>query len=179
MRRITIPVALGALLALALVGPAVAQRAVHLTNLQIAFSGVDDFLSAECGYEVTFTRTGTASATLTYNADGLIIHEVDSEPRGMNTFSGNGNTFSYPNKGVLVTSYPEGATIGAPAELIWTGFFGKLPGSLPNAGPDIITGHVVDFSAEGLPLVEFDDFLASHGLRPTDFVESLCAALDG
>jgi hypothetical protein len=78
-----------------------------------------------------------------------------------------------------VASYPEGATIGAPAQVIYTGFFEKLPGSLPNAGPDIILGHVAAFTAEGLPLIELDELLAYHGSRPTDFVEALCAALDG
>ena len=79
-----------------------------------------------------------------------------------------------------MTSYPEGATIGAPAKAILTGFFGKVPGAIPNAGPDIILGHVAEFSAEGLPLIEFDEFLASHGPRgPEDFVSAVCAALDG
>jgi len=129
---------------------------------------------------VTVSETGTGSATLVYNADGLIIREVDTEPRAKITYSGNGNAFSYPANNVLVTSYPEGATIGAPAKAIFTGFFGKVPGAIPNAGPDIILGHVVDFTDEGLPLIEFDDFLASHGPRgPEDFFAAVCAALDG
>jgi hypothetical protein len=179
MRRISWPLAIGALLAMAIAGPVAAQRAVHLTGIPIGFSVVDEGLSDACGYEVTFTLSGTASVTLLYNDAGLVIREVDTEPQGRNTFSGNGNSFSYPNKGVAVTSYPDGATIGAPAQVIFTGFFGKLPGSIPNAGPDMILGHVVEFSAEGIPLVEFDELLASHGPRPTDFVEALCAALDG
>ena len=77
-----------------------------------------------------------------------------------------------------MTSYPKGATIGAPAQVISTGFWGK-PGSIPNVGADIILGHVVAFTAEGLPLIEFEESLASHGPRPTDFAEEICAALDG
>jgi hypothetical protein len=68
-----------------------------------------------------------------------------------------------------VTSYPEGATLGAPAYAIFTGFFGKVPGTIPNAGPDIISGHVVDFTTEGIPIISFDSAV-SHGPRgPEDF----------
>jgi len=179
MRRISLPLAIGALLAVTMVGPVAAQRAVHITGIPIAVSGVDDFLTGVCGYEVTFTLTGTASATLVYNDAGLIIREVDTAPAARITFSGNGNSFSYPSSSqILVTSYPEGATIGAPAQLIFTGFFGK-PGSIPNAGPDMLLGHVYAFTTEGVPLVAFDELLASHGPRPTDFAGDICAALDG
>jgi hypothetical protein len=179
MRRISLPLAIGALLAVTLAGPVAAQRAVHITGIPIAVSGVDKFLTDYCGFEVTFTLTGTASATLVYNDAGLIIREVDTYPAARITFSGNGNSFSYPSSSqILVTSYPDGATIGAPAQLIFTGFFGS-PGSTTNAGPDMILGHVVDFTAEGLPVVVFDEILASHGPRPADFAGDICAALDG
>jgi hypothetical protein len=179
MRRISLALAIGALLAMAIVGPVMAQRAVHITGIPIEFSFVDPDLSDACGYGVTVSQTGTGSATLVYNAEGLIIREVDTEPAARITFSGNGHAFSYPANIVLVTSYPEGATIGAPAKAIFTGFFGKVPGAIPNAGPDIISGHVVDFTQEGLPLIDFDDAV-SHGPRgPEDFVSAVCAALDG
>jgi hypothetical protein len=180
MRRISLPLAIGALLAVTIAAPVAAQRAVHITGIPIAVSGVDDFLTGVCGYEVTFTLTGTGSATLVYNEAGLIIREVDTAPAARLTFSGNGNSFSYPGSSqIVVTSYPERATIGAPAQTIETGMFQKAPGSIPNAGPDILLGHVVAFTAEGLPLIEFDELLASHGPRPTDFAEEICAALDG
>jgi hypothetical protein len=178
MRRISLALAIGGLLAMAIVGPVTAQRAVHITGIPIEFSFVDPDLSDACGYEVTVSQTGTGSATLLYNAAGLIIREVDTEPGARITFSGNGNAFSYPANTVLVTSYPEGATIDAPAYAILTGFFGKIPGAIPNAGPDIITGHVIDFTQEGLPVITFDDAV-SHGPRgPEDFLSAVCAALD-
>lgn len=179
MRRISLPLAIGALLAVTIAGPVAAQRAVHITGIPIAFSIVAPDASAACGFEVTVTLTGTGSATLVYNDAGLIIREVDTEPAARITWSGNGHSFSYPTSSqILVTSYPEGATIGAPAQTISTGFYGKAPGSIPNAGPDVLLGHVVGFTAEGLPLVEFDELLASHGPRP-NFDEGICAALDG
>jgi hypothetical protein len=178
MHRMRFPLAIGALLAMMIAGPAAAQRAVHITGIPIAFSGVDDYLTDVCGYEVIFTLTGTASATLVNNDAGLIIREVDTAPAARKTFSGNGTSFSYQGNTIAVTSYPEGATIGAPAEVISTGFWGK-PGSIANAGPDIISGHVVAFTAEGVPLVEFDELLASHGPRPADFAGDICGALDG
>ena len=180
MRRISLALAIGALLAMAMVGPVTARRAVHLTGIPIEFSFVHTELSVACGYEVTLSQTGTGSATLVYNADGLINHEVDTEPGAKVTYSGNGNSFTFPANTVLVTSYPEGATLGAPAKAVFTGFFGKVPGAIPNAGPDIILGHVADFTEEGLPLIEFDELLASHGPRgPEDYFAAVCAALDG
>ena len=179
MHRISLPLAIGALLAVTIAGPVAAQRAVHITGIPIAFSVVDEFFSDACGYDVTFTVTGTGSATLVYNDAGLVIREVDTEPAARITFSGNGNSFSYQSNTILVTSYPEGAFIGAPATAIATGFYGKAPGSTPNAGPDIVLAHVIDFTAEGLPLIEFDELIAAHGPRPADFVEATCAALDG
>jgi hypothetical protein len=176
MRRISLPLAIGALVALSMVGPVAAQRAVHITGIPIAVSYVDEFLSGACGFEVTFTLTGTGSATLVYDDAGLIIREVDTEPASRKRFSGNGNTVTYEGNTILVTSYPEGAFIGAPAIAIETGFFG-IPGSA-NAGPDVLLAHVTGFTTEGLPLVEFDDVLASHGPR-ADFVASICGALDG
>lgn len=178
MRRISLPLAIGGLLAVTIAGPVAAQRAVHITGIPIAFTVVAPDASDACGYEVTVTLTGTGSATFVYNDAGLIIREVDTEPAARITWSGNGNSFSYPSNTILVTSYPEGATIGAPAHAIETGFFGKAPGSIPNAGPDLLLGHVVAFTAEGIPIVEFD-VLASHGPRPADFDETICAALDG
>lgn len=179
MRRIGLPLAISALLAITMAGPVAAQGTVHLTGIPIAVAFLDPFLTPLCGYDVTFTLTGTASVTLSYNDAGLIIREVDTEPAARITFSGNGNSFSYPSSSqILVTSYPEGATIGAPAQTIETGMFQKAPGSIPNAGPDVLLGHVVGFTAEGVPLVEYDETLASHGPRP-DFAAAVCAALDG
>jgi hypothetical protein len=179
MRRISLPLAIGALLAVAVAGPVAAQRTVHITGIPIAFSIVAPDASAACGYEVTVTLTGTGSTTLVYNDAGLIIREVDTEPAARITWSGNGHSFSYPTSSqIFVTSYPEGATIGAPAQTISTGFFGKAPGSTSNAGPDVLLGHVVGFTAEGLPVVEYDEDLASHGPRP-DLDAGICAALNG
>ena len=180
MRRIHLPLAIGALLAVTLVGPVAAHRAVHLTGVPIAISVVDDYLSGVCGYDVTFTLTGTASASLVYNDAGLVIREVDTAPAARHTFSGNGNSFSYASSSqIVVTSYPEGASLGAPVELIATGFYGKVPGSIPNAGPDVLLGHVISFLADGIPMVEIDDLLASHGPRPADFAGEICGALNG
>jgi hypothetical protein len=180
MRRFALAWLAAGLIAATAAVPVAAARATHITGIPIASSDVDTFLSDECGFEVTLTVTGSGSATLVYNSDGLIIREVDTEPGSRVTWSGNGTSFGYPANIILVTSYPEGATIGAPAKAIFTGFFQKIPGQIPNAGPDIILGHVEDFSPEGLPLITFDEFVASHGPRGgDDFVGALCTALGG
>ena len=71
-------------------GPA--GGAPHRHPDRVSFADPD--LSHACGYEVTVSETGTGSATLVYNADGLIIREVDTEPGAKITYSGNGNAFS-------------------------------------------------------------------------------------
>jgi hypothetical protein len=164
--------------ALSLPGTAVlaAFPAVHIIGIPIAVSYLDPFLSDACGFDVTFTLTGTSSVTLVYNDAGLVIREVDTEPAARKTFAGNGQSVSYEGNAISVTTYPEGASIGAPATSIETGYFG-IPSSA-NAGPDVLVGHVTEITTGGIPLVEFDDVLASHGPRP-DFVAAICGALDG
>jgi hypothetical protein len=178
MRRLKLSLAFGLLVAAAAAGPVAAQRAVHLTGLPIGVSVVDPFLTGYCGFDVTFTLAGTGSVTLEYNAVGLVIREIDSAPAARITFSGNGSSFGYTSSSqIAVTTYPEGATIGAPARTTLTGYWGNTPNTRPNAGPDVIIGHVADFSAEGIPMVIFDDLVASHSPRPADFAADICAAL--
>jgi hypothetical protein len=165
-----------AMLAASAVGTASAGRAVHIKGVDISFSALDEGLTKACRFPVTFTRVGTASYTLVYGKDGTVIREVDTEPGTKITVSGNGRSYTSANDPILITKYPEGATLGAPATMIFTGIFFKFPGTVPNAGPDFITGHVEGFTPEGVPLVSFDDVVASHGPRP-DFVEAVCTAL--
>jgi hypothetical protein len=178
MRRAVASLVCAVVLTAAVVGVASAGRVVHIRGVDLGFTALDDFVSKVCGFPVTFTRVGTASYTLVYGANGTVIKEIDTQPGTKITVSGNGRSFTSAESPVLVTKYPQGATLGAPATMIFTGIFFKFPGTQPNAGPDFITGHVQDFTAQGVPLVSFDELVASHGPRPS-FSDAVCTALKG
>jgi hypothetical protein len=176
MRAVMTSLFCAAMLAASVVGATSAAGAVHLKGIDASFSEHDDFLTAECGFDVTFAVSGTASYTLVYGKTGSVVREVDTEPGLTITVSGNGKSSTTGSDGIYISKYPNGATPGAPATITVTGHFYTFPGGVVNAGPDFLTGHVVGFNEYGVPETEFDDFLAGHGPRG-DFVAGACAAL--
>jgi hypothetical protein len=175
MRAIRASLLCAVVLAGNVVGATNAAGAVHIKGVDNSFS---EFLTGLCGFDVTFSQSGTASYTVVYGNGGNVIVEVDTQPGTTVTVAGNGRSYTSASSPVLVTRYPEGATLGAPATMIYTGIFFKFPGTPPNAGPDFITGHVEGFTAQGVPMVTFDEVTAARGPRP-DFVEAICTALGG
>jgi len=167
-----------ALLAGSVVGTASAAGAIHIKGVDISFSEHDDYLTEACGFDVTFTLSGTASFTLVSGRTGTVIREIDTEPGTKITVTGNRRSFTTTSDGIYIARYPQGATLGAPATITVTGFFYKFPGSVPNAGPDFLTGHVIGFNEAGVPETTFDSLLSSRGPRG-DFATGACAALAG
>ena len=82
---------------------------------------------------------------------------------------------------MLVADHPEGAAVGAPANLELAGLFGDVPGIGADAGQDLMTGTVVGFTPEGDPIVQPDDPYVSQGNRePFEAVTAtVCRALSG
>ena len=162
-------------------GVASAESVVHLRGLPASGTFLDENLSAACGFDVTVTYSGTFNATLFLDTSGTIVREMDVAPAATTTFSGNGRTLRQQDNAVLFADYPEGATVGAPANLKLVGLFGHVPGIGADAGQALMTGTVVGFTAEGDPIVQPDDPYLSHGNRaPFEAITAaICGALSG
>jgi hypothetical protein len=182
---------LGLLLAVvlsALAGPATssAQRAVHLQDaIDISASFQSPLLSGACGFPVTVTLTGAVDETLIYNDAGLVVRQIENTPTATATFSSPYGSFSFPEAATSVYTYPGGATLGSTANFHSSGLleFGLVPGfGVSNAGIDIYANAVVvDFTPEGIPVVDFSEstVVISHGNRNSDeeIFAAICAAL--
>jgi hypothetical protein len=148
------------------------------------------FMSDACGVPVTITIQGTSHVLLQRNDAGLVVHEHDvlssftavfESPTGL---GGTGRSFTNRSPGVATFDYGAGATIGSTALIKLTGLAGPAagPGSAVAAGLQLLTGTVVGFSPEGVPIVDFDGpVLVEHGTWPQfDLVlAQRCEALGG
>jgi hypothetical protein len=175
-----------ALSALAVPATSSAQRAVHLQNaIDISTSFQSPLLSEACGFPVTVTVSGALDETLIYNDAGLVVRQIENTPAATATFSSPYASFSFPEAATSVFTYPGGATLGSTANFTSSGLlrFGLVPGfGVSNAGIDIVANAVVvDFTPEGIPIVDFTDatIVISHGNRNSDeeIFSAICAAL--
>ncbi len=185
MRRLLVFIAV-ALSALAVAATSSAQQAVHLQNaIDISASFQSEFLSEQCGFPVTVTISGAVDVTLIYNDAGLVVREIATTPAATSTFSSPYGSFSFPQAVTGVFTYPGGATLGSTANFTSSGLlaFGHVPGFISsNAGIDIVANAiVVDFTPEGIPIVDFTEstIFISHGNRNSDedVINAICAAL--
>lgn len=185
MRRLLVFLVV-ALSALAVTATSSAQRAVHLKNaIDINNSFQSPLLSEACGFPVTVTVSGFVDVTLIYNNAGLVVRHIENTPAGRATFSSANGSFSFPEAATSVFTYPGGATLGSTANFHTSGLlaFGLVPGfGVSNAGIDIVANAVVvDFTPEGIPVVDFTDatIVISHGNRNSDeeIFTAICSAL--
>jgi hypothetical protein len=181
----------GCLAVLVMLGPVAAEagaanapRAVHLQNvIDETESFQSDFLSDQCGFDVTITISRAIDVTLIYNDAGLVVREIDTTPAGTVTFSSAYGSFSFPSALTGIFTYLGGATLGSTANITFTGLSGHVPGfTASNAGIEIVSNAVVvGFSPEGVPDVEATDetSFVTHGnsVSGEDFVSAVCAAL--
>jgi hypothetical protein len=162
------------------------RRAVHLQDaIDISASFQSPLLSGACGFPVTVTVSGAVDETLIYNGAGLVVRQIENTPAATATFSSPYGSFSFPEALTSVYTYPGGATLGSTANFTSSGLlrFGLVPGfGVSNAGIDIFANAVVvDFTPEGIPIVDFTEstVVISHGNRNSDeeIFATICAAL--
>lgn len=141
--------------------------------------------SAFCGFPVFRTDKGTVNVSLFYANDGTLKREDDSAVNLTSTWfspttspGGTGKSITYGAPATLHTEYPEGAFIGAPANLRLTGLQVRLPGLPVQAGVQSGTGVVVDIDPGGIPLTDFT-VDKSHGNFDglSSVRAAICAAL--
>jgi hypothetical protein len=92
-----------------------AQRVEQIRGIDQSAEFVSPFHTEACGFVVTVAIQMTADVTLFFNEDDLIVKEIDRSPAMRVTFSGNNNSFAFTVPAVGVWTYPQGASIGAPA----------------------------------------------------------------
>jgi hypothetical protein len=112
------------------------------------------------------------------------VRHIENTPAGR-AFSSSAGSFGFPEAATSVFTYPGGATLGSTANFHTSGLlaFGLVPGfGVSNAGIDIVANAiVVDFSPEGIPVVDFTEstIFISHGNRNSDeeIFGAICTAL--
>jgi hypothetical protein len=171
-------------------GSAAAAGPEHLV-IPVSDSFPAPFLTDACGIPVQIELSGTAHITLERNASGLVAREHDVLSSFTATFSsplslgGTGRSFVNRSPSVATFDYGSGATLGSTASITLVGLAGAAAGAGTSVTAGYLhqTGTVVDFSPEGVPIVDFDGpVTAQHGVWPDFFDVGLperCAALGG
>ena len=138
--------------------------------------------SRTCGFDVYTRLVGRITTSLYYDANGNVVREFDHAVNLRTIFfaPSQGTSYEFPLLGGNLTQYyPDGATIGAPARVVVTGLVDKVPGQPADAGRSEYAGEVVDFTPEGVPVVDFDLFdpVSQNGQTGSDTRANRCAAL--
>jgi hypothetical protein len=155
--------------------PTKTTTSVDLTRLSVG-------TSRTCGFDVFTRLVGRITTTLHYDAAGNVVREFDHGVNFRTVFfaPSQGTSYEFPlGGGNLTQYYPDGATIGAPARVVVTGLVAKVPGQPADAGRSEFVGQVVDFTPEGVPVVDFDLFdpVTQSGHTGSDTRANRCAAL--
>jgi len=137
--------------------------------------------SMACGFPVFVRAVGTVQVTLFHDAGGHVIKELDTFPGFRTIFFAPTKETSYEfPSGPNTYHYPDGAYLGASVTVIVNGSLAKVPGVAADAGRMTFTGVVIDFTPEGIPVVDFDltspDTATGH--FGSDTRANRCAALD-
>jgi hypothetical protein len=187
MRRLLVIIMLAGLAAIAHAGVSTAADIVRLTRIDIGFAEplLKEYLSDACGFPVYVQGDGYLDVTLQYDAEGRLVREAYSTPRSFVTYFAptTGASYSFPWQPREEFVYPGGAILGGPATYRLTGLIVNHPGVAPEAGLVVVTGTVVDFSPDGVPIVEFTDdeianaFVRGSLTRASDPTPWICAAL--
>jgi hypothetical protein len=112
------------------------------------------------------------------------VREHDTSPAAKITYSGNGNSFSFPSALSIWIDYGSGgASLGSSATAKLSGMFGHAPGVISSdAGQQIGVGAtVVDFDTAngGIPIIDGGTIVPEHGHfnSQEEIDAAICAAL--
>jgi hypothetical protein len=140
----------------------------------------DEGLTDLCGFDVFINIKGTARVQLFLDDAGNVVREIDTFS-GFVTYTSDTGSFSFPLAQPITFDYGAGAEIGSTATIKLVGLSGHATGFIASdAGIIILTGTVVDFSPEGIPIVDFDGevtFIHGNFESGEDIGEAICAAL--
>jgi hypothetical protein len=172
-----------ALLAVLLAASVPVARAVapHHVSFPVDVSYPIEELSPVCGFDVTFSLTGTFAGVIFHDRSDDIAREFNMQPGTKITLSSptTGRSFTYPFSTVFHVTYPDGVEPGDPVIVSATGFFEKIPGISPTAGNMLLTGGTVLFVENGVPIADYGVPTSFRGRSNEDGVvdAAVCAAL--
>jgi hypothetical protein len=137
-----------------------------------------DGLSAACGVPADVAITGTFSITVFRDRNGVTVREVDTQPGTKLTYVSEFGEISVPFSGVLHTTYPEGAVVGAPATLVMTGNTGPFSDLVPMGSGRVVLDGVVVETDGPFAFTRFTQLLSASGNFSTQ-IDRVCGALSG
>ena len=183
MRHLFLLVAAAVVVAALGAGASTAAPRAEQVHIAINDVSVSEFLSEECGFDVTVSVVGDLQVTLIRNKEGLVVREIDRLGGAKVTFSSEDGSFSFIAQPAQF-DYGSGATIGSTAIASFPGLQGHVPGLVASdAGLVRLIGTVVGFDEFGIPLVDFEtaEVLIDVGHRSTqeETVAAICSALSG
>jgi hypothetical protein len=167
-----------AVVALVAAGTSSGQQAQQI-HIAIDDHFPSDFWSDQCGFDVFIDVVADLQVTLVYNADGLVVREIDRAGGGTVTFRSpdTGKSFSFPFQPAQF-DYGSGAVIGSPVTVSLTGLQGHVPGKISSdAGLFRFLGLVEGFDEFRIPEVGFVDVIADRGNRGS--LEEITGAICG
>ena len=146
-----------------------------------------DVLTGLCGIPVFIHLQGGGTTTLYYDKTGTqLIRESDTLPAGIVTtiFSpveegGTGKSFTDVTHGPAVFEYPEGTELGAPAIVNLYGVQRTSgPGNPRLVGREVYDGVIIDFTPDGVPVVDTVALISQSGQFDVAAVlQARCAAI--
>ena len=157
--------------------PAAAAMAAPPLQDRFPVEGEFDYapLSDACGVPVTIGFEGTFSIKV-FSGPGGVVREIDTQPGTKVTFRSATGSYALPFSGVLHATYPEGAVVGAPAQLVLTGrSFGTEPFAGAGRGRLVLEGYVAEVE-DGFPFTRFTELISMSGQFSRD-TEQIRAAL--
>jgi hypothetical protein len=179
--RVVLCVAVPLVLLFAVVSGATAGPPAQSVQ-QADFTFQSTFWSGTCGVPVFIHQVGTLR--FTFVPDSNVIHEVDTFPRWTVTIyspvdeGGTGKSFTFLQPYPIHFVYPEGTDLGDPGFATATGALDMAaPGGPVIAGKQVLTGPIVDYTPEGVPIVDLNEEVSTTGHFPEDFTEARCAFL--
>ena len=137
-----------------------------------------DGVSDACGFPVTVGLVGTFSVKVFLDRNGVAIREIDTQPGTLLPYSAASADIAIPFSGVLHTTYPDGAVLGAPAELVLTGNTGPFDDLVPTGSGRVTFAGYVEETDGPFAFIRFTEMLSASG-NFTAQIDRICGALAG
>lgn len=147
-----------------------------------------DFLTDTCGIPVWIREQGAGTSTLHYDSGGQLVRELDTLAPGatVTLFSplelgGTGLSFTDVTHSPSTFLYADGTDIGDTAIVILNGVQRTSgPGNPRLVGRQVFEGVIIDFTLDGVPVVDPVNLISESGqFDPAAVLQARCAALIG